>query len=256
MSFPRRNQLRKQGRPEWHGFKQNLEHFVASRKRYSLKKATSFTQRRPSARPINTLKPGHSRQTLCALTAPLLGMIIASAKTFIPTPEDFPVVGELEPLWIEHVMENEDTNTAMAALVGVPEYLSILKRHDLRGLGGSMIGGLFARCPAFSFDRMLGTETYPHSEMILRKLFLGSFRFSLPPQHCWSMGRRARRSRSITKSGPSCQINPLFPALQSSPTFVALRVMKVKRLLPADRSGQRLFQEPPVKCKFLPIFLK
>ncbi|MDE0837141.1 MAG: hypothetical protein OSA84_12395 [Akkermansiaceae bacterium] len=57
----------------------------------------------------------------------------------------------------------------------------------------------------------------------------------------------------LRKDAVGGETNPLFPALRSSPTFVALRAMKVKRLLQAGRSGQCLFQEPPAKNKFLAV---
>jgi hypothetical protein len=44
----------------------------------------------------------------------------------------------------------------------------------------------------------------------------------------------------LLKDAVGGETTPLFPALQSSP-----------RLLQTGRSGQRLFQEPPAKSKFL-----
>ena len=71
-----------------------------------------------------------------------LAVASLNAKPLIPTPPDFPILGELEPLWVKHIHDAKDKETSLAVLAENPEYQSILKKHQINLLGGPIIGQL------------------------------------------------------------------------------------------------------------------
>jgi len=76
------------------------------------------------------------------LSALLFLPAIASAKPLIPTPPDFPLLGELEPLWVKEVHDAKDPTTSLKALEDHPAYQALLKKHQISLLGGPTLGQL------------------------------------------------------------------------------------------------------------------
>lgn len=66
----------------------------------------------------------------------------ALAKPLIPTPADFPILGELEPLLVEKIYKSEDKSASLETIANDPAYLALLKKHDLTLLGGPALGQL------------------------------------------------------------------------------------------------------------------
>ncbi|MGC6426421.1 MAG: alkaline phosphatase D family protein [Akkermansiaceae bacterium] len=64
------------------------------------------------------------------------------AKPLLPTPPDFPILGELEPHWVKHVHGAAERGTNLEALSENPQYQEILKKHGVNLLGGPSIGQL------------------------------------------------------------------------------------------------------------------
>lgn len=76
------------------------------------------------------------------LSSLILLPAIASAKPLIPTPTDFPLLGELEPLWVSQIYDSKDTSASLATLADHPAYLALLKKHQITLLGGPTLGQL------------------------------------------------------------------------------------------------------------------
>ena len=76
------------------------------------------------------------------LSALLLIPAVLSAKPLLRTPADFPLLGELEPLWISEIYDSPDRSASLATLADHPAYLELLKKHDITLLGGPTIGQL------------------------------------------------------------------------------------------------------------------
>ena len=71
-------------------------------------------------------------------------MLIAagvSAKEMIPTPATEPVLGELEPVLVDALLEGNDDHDASLATVGEqPALRGLVEKHNLRLFGGPMLG--------------------------------------------------------------------------------------------------------------------
>ncbi len=65
-----------------------------------------------------------------------------TAKPLLPTPPDFPLLGELEPLWVSQIYDSKDRSASLATLADHPAYQAILKKHNITLLGGPTLGQL------------------------------------------------------------------------------------------------------------------
>ena len=65
-----------------------------------------------------------------------------AAKPLLPTPPDFPLLGELEPLWVSQIYDSKDRSASLATLADHPAYQAILKKHNITLLGGPTLGQL------------------------------------------------------------------------------------------------------------------
>lgn len=72
----------------------------------------------------------------------VLAAIPVAAKSLIPTPPDFPILGELEPLWVKHIHDAPETESNLESLSKNPDYQIMLKKHGVNLLGGPAIGQL------------------------------------------------------------------------------------------------------------------
>lgn len=81
-----------------------------------------------------------------ALSTPLGLLFISSvcAKPLIPTPKDFPILGELESLLVEKIYHAENKSASLETIAQDPNYLALLKKHNLTLLGGPALGQLSA----------------------------------------------------------------------------------------------------------------
>jgi len=70
----------------------------------------------------------------------LLVSIPLWAKPPIPTPEDTPVLGEVDPYLLKTLYESEDTDLSLSALTGQNRFQTLVKKHGLSLFGGPMLG--------------------------------------------------------------------------------------------------------------------
>ncbi|MDB0056703.1 alkaline phosphatase D family protein [Akkermansiaceae bacterium] len=80
----------------------------------------------------------HLFRSLCLLA---LGST-ALAKPLLPTPADFPILGELEPLLVKEIYDSKDRGASLSVIAKNPDYLALLKKHKLTLLGGPALGQL------------------------------------------------------------------------------------------------------------------
>ena len=72
------------------------------------------------------------------LLLPTLGI----AKPLLLTPADFPILGEIEPFWVEEIYHSKDSSTCLQELATHPAYQNLLKKHQITLLGGPTLGQL------------------------------------------------------------------------------------------------------------------
>ncbi len=80
----------------------------------------------------------HSLKSIFAL----LLISTSLAKPLLPTPKDFPILGELEPLLVREIYDSNDREASLATIAKNPAYLALLKKHKLTLLGGPALGQL------------------------------------------------------------------------------------------------------------------
>lgn len=74
----------------------------------------------------------------------ILAVLVSTitAKPLLPTPKDFPILGELEPLLVEKIYNSKDISASLETIAQDPAYLALLKKHNLSLLGGPALGQL------------------------------------------------------------------------------------------------------------------
>ncbi len=77
---------------------------------------------------------------IAATTTCLLFLTHSQAKPPIPTPEDTPIVGDLDRYLLDTLYELKDTDSGLADVVGEPKFKELIKKHDLRLFSGPMLG--------------------------------------------------------------------------------------------------------------------
>ncbi|MGJ8695741.1 MAG: alkaline phosphatase D family protein [Verrucomicrobiaceae bacterium] len=91
-----------------------------------------------------------------ALTCLLVGSTLA--KPLLPTPKDFPILGELEPLLVGEIYDSSDRDASLKTLSENPDYLALLKKHQLTLLGGPALGQLSPTSVSVWFRTALPAE--------------------------------------------------------------------------------------------------
>lgn len=66
--------------------------------------------------------------------------INAAAKPPIPTPIDTPVLGEIDRYWLSTLYKSDEADAGLAAVLNDPEFQRLINKHELRLLGGPMLG--------------------------------------------------------------------------------------------------------------------
>ncbi|MFW2384855.1 MAG: alkaline phosphatase D family protein [Akkermansiaceae bacterium] len=91
----------------------------------------------------------------------LLGFLtisVAFSKPLLPTPKDFPILGELEPLLIREIYDSQSPNASLATIAKNPNYLALLQKHRLNLLGGPALGQLTPSSISIWFRTALPAE--------------------------------------------------------------------------------------------------
>ncbi|MDX1564533.1 MAG: alkaline phosphatase D family protein, partial [Phycisphaeraceae bacterium] len=75
------------------------------------------------------------------LTAVAAGL---QAKPPIMTPVDTPVIGEMDAYLIKNIYKSKDPSASLASVQKDPAYQKLIRKHNLRLLGGPMVGSVTA----------------------------------------------------------------------------------------------------------------
>ncbi|NQT39461.1 MAG: PhoD-like phosphatase N-terminal domain-containing protein, partial [Planctomycetes bacterium] len=70
----------------------------------------------------------------------LLPAVVMLAKGIIPTPPEEPVLGELEPVLIEALSDEDSPDASLATVCDRPEIRAQIAKHDLQLFGGPVLG--------------------------------------------------------------------------------------------------------------------